>query len=255
MQIKKIWLEIVLVIVAAGLLSAYLLWPGEPAHDTQAASRAPSGLRRVRPGTPPVPGRDVPEHPPEPMPAPLPPGELAAIYAKAREAHDPQPGDKAFRANVDAFMKYNRAFAEDQAASEGITVDEVGELTYLGFLAQRTQVWSEVEEILGRDLPEDVRQQGEELLNRTNSEFKDAMRKLVADKAPIEKRWELIHATENNYKETYFALTGMNPELLDDLLAGDLSKPYAPSVTPPPDDIPENPDYTPGEPRPGEKPH
>ena len=47
------------------------------------------------------------------------------------------------------------------------------------------------------------------------------MRRLVQAGAPEAERWALIHDTRQQYLETYFELTGMQEEQLDDLLAGD----------------------------------
>ena len=177
----------------------------------------------------------------------------AQTYSEARSLGNERPGDAAFRATIDAFMIYNRKFAEAQARAEKITVDEVRELTYFGFLVMETQRWSEVEDILGRELSAEERQLGEQLMHRYNREFKDEIRALVRKNADIEKRWELIRSTQERYKREYFALTGMNGTQLDDLLAGDITRTGAPIATPPPDDIPENPDTPPEQPaqRPG----
>jgi len=243
--------------IAVLVLATYKMWPDEPVARSAVVPDQVSDPRTpVRPSTPPVPGRDIPRPVPQPTMPPMPPDMLAGIYDQARTAGDPQPGEKAFRANIEAFMAYNKPFAEDQARTEGITVAEVGELTYFGFLAQRTQVWSEVEELLGQDLTEDERRAGEELMHSMNREFKEGMRKLVADKAPESERWDLIRETQQRYKDGYYAITGMNDELLDDLLAGDLRRKYAPSVTPPPsaEELGTNPDPPSFERRPGSKP-
>jgi hypothetical protein len=231
------WTWPVAALALAGAAAAvFWLWPREPAARPPAA-REPSPMYPERPRTPPVPGQDRPR--PVPMPE-LPPqaSEIQArAYAEATAAGEARPGEKAFRATVDAFMKYNRAFAEEQARHEGITVDEVSELTYFGFLALQTQRWTEVEEIIGRPLSEDERMAGEELMHTANSEFKDAMRKLVAEGAPVEARWKLIRDTQERYLREYFALTGMTPAGLDDFLAGDITRAGAPAVTPLPEDI------------------
>lgn len=256
MTSSKSWLAAAAA-VAVVLLATYKMWPDEPVARSAAAPDPGSGsLTPVRPSTPPVRGRDRPRPVPQPEMPPIPADMLAGIYDEARSEGHPQPGEKAFRANIDAFMDYNRSFAEEQARTEGITVAEVAELTYFGFLAQRSQVWSEVEDLLGHELPEEKRIAGEELMHAMNKEFKQGMRKLVADKATEADRWELIQTTQDRYREQYFAITGMNAELLDDLLAGDLRRKYAPSVTPPPsaDELGTNPDTPSSTPRPGSKP-
>lgn len=169
----------------------------------------------------------------------------AKTYAAARSAGHERPGDAAFRSTVDAYVEYNRKFAEAQARDEKITVEEVRELTYFGFLVMETQRWPAVEEILGRPLSDEERDLGEQLMHRFNSEFKQDMRALVQREADTEERWQLIRSTQENYKREYFTLTGMDGTQLDDLLAGDITRAHAPIATPPPDDIPVNPETPP----------
>ncbi len=250
MKTSKSWIAVP-VVVAAILFATYKMWPDEPAARSGAQPEPTASSRTpVRPTTPPVPGKDRPPRNPMPEAPPVDIAVLSKIYDDAKAAGDPQPGEKAFRANVAAFMKYNRAFAEDQAKAEGISIDEVAELTYFGLLVQRTQMWGDVEELLGYPLSAEQRSAGEALMHDTNKEFKSAMRELVAESADIDERWALIRATKERYRSQYYATTGMTPSLVDDLLAGDLSRNYAPSVTPVPEDIPENPDYSTPEPRP-----
>jgi hypothetical protein len=244
-------------VAAVALLGAaaalFWLWPRDPASPT-AAAREPSPMYPERPRTPPVPGQARPR--PAPMPEfPTQAREIQAqAYAQAKAAGEVRPGEKAFRATVDAFMKYNHAAAVEQARHEGITVEEVAELTYFGFMAQNTQRWPEVEEIIGRALNEDERTAGEDLMHDANTEFKGAMRKLVADGAPAEARWKLIRDTQERYQREYFALTGMTPETFDDFLAGDITRPGAPAATPLPEDIEPAPAPPPVEQRPERAP-
>ncbi len=168
------------------------------------------------------------------------PPEAAEVQARTYEEAVAQgsetPGDVAFRATIDAFMTYNQKLAEAQAEAEGITIEEIHELTYFGFLALQTQRWPDVEDLIDRELTEEERTLGADLLRTTNQEFKEQLRQLVAEGAPESERWELIRSTQARYRREYFAITGMTPELLDQLLAGDLTRDYAPAVTP----IPEN---------------
>jgi hypothetical protein len=248
------WKWPVAAVALLGAAAAVLwLWPRDPASQASAA-RQPSPMYPERPRTPPVPG----QHRPPPVQMPEFPPQASEIhaqaYAEARAAGETRPGEKAFRATVDAFMKYNRAFAEEQANHEGITVDEVSELTYFGFMALQTQRWTEVEEIIGRALSEDERMAGEDLLQTANTEFKGALSKLVAKGAPEEARWKLIRDTQERYLREYFALTGMTPEAMDDFLAGDVTRTGAPAVTPPPKDIEPAPAPPRVEQRPGHTP-
>lgn len=239
--------------VACALLA--VSWRSFHRSQTAAGPASPSPLLHpVRPETPPVEGRDVPQRAPDTQMPPERDRIHSEAYAKAVAAGDEHPGEKAFRATVDAFVDYNKAFAEAQAAEEGITVAEVRELTYFGFLVLQTQQWSEVESLIGHELGAAERERAERLMHETNDAFKAALRKLVADKEPKEARWQLTQQTQERYKREYFAITGMNSELLDDLLAGDPSRPGAPSTTPipsgvrpapPPEPVPHRPETPP----------
>lgn len=208
--------------------------PG-PAASTPDAEPGP-----VRPRTPPVQGRDSPPLVDEPT---LPPDADAlrlAAYQEALAREEPRPGEQAFRAMVSAFMDHNRKLAEQQAAAEGLTVDQVEELTFLGLMAQESQRWPEVEQLLGGPLDPDKRTQAETMLQELDDDFEQSMRDLVAEGGAVEDRWALIRSFEKEYRDRYFELTGMDEDLLDDLLAGDASRKYAPGSTPPPEDMPPN---------------
>ena len=243
-------------VVGIGLVCALglLLW-GRHRQDAQPPTRVQSPLLHpVRPVTPPEPGRDVPSPTPHPE-LPADSGRiLSEAYAKAIASGDERPGDKAFRATIDAFMAHNKAFAEAQAAEEGVSLAEVHEFTYFGFLALQTQQWPEVEAVLGHPLSETERAQAEQLMHDTNATFKAEMRKLVAEHASEAARKQLFADTQARYKRAYFAITGMNDELLDDLLAGDPSRPGAPSATPIPDRLPPPPPPGPSPQRPEHAP-
>lgn len=218
--------------------------PG-PAAGTPDAEPGP-----VRPRTPPVPGRDSPPLVDEPT---LPPDADAlrlAAYQEALAREEPRPGEQAFRAMVSAFMDHNRTLAEQQAAAEGLTVDEVEELTFLGLMAQESQRWPEVEQLLGGPLDAEKRTQAETMLQELDNDFERSMRDLVAEGGSVEDRWALIRSFQQEYRDRYFELTGMDEDLLDDLLAGDASRKYAPGSTPPPEDVqPREDDPVPVEPR------
>lgn len=241
--------------IAAAVVAAYFLWfrgdtgPAQ-ASDQISGKAVDRDWRPARPDRPPVPGFDMPRRAREPE---LPPNANqvhVAAYEKALRDSSERPGEAAFRATVDAFMEYNKSFAEAQARQEGLTVAEVGELTYFGLMVQETQRWPEVEAVLGRTLTDDERQAAEQLMHAANTEFKQKMRELVAKGDNEDARWELIRGTQERYQRDYFELTGMTPELLDDLLAGDVTRKGAPIATPPPAEIPPGPEYTPPATRP-----
>jgi len=246
--------------VLAGLgVLAFLLFGARglvPRPDAPAASASTSPSPPdpepgpVRPRTPPVPGRDSPPQVDEPS---LPPDADALrlrAYQEALAREDPRPGEQAFRAMVSAFMDHNHELAEQQAAAEGLGIDEVEELTFLGLMAQESQRWPEVEQLLGGPLDPERRAQAEAMLHELDEDFEKSMRDLVTDGGSVEDRWALIRSFEKDYRDRYFELTGMDEDMLDDLLAGDASRKYAPGSTPPPEDMPPNDEEpTPIEPR------
>ncbi len=175
-----------------------------------------------------------------------------AAYQRALAEEDPRPGEQAFRAMVSSFMEHNEVLAQAQADAEGLSVKEVEELTYFGLMAQQSQRWPEVERVLGGPVDAPTRERAQALLDELNGEFKQSMRDVVKEGLSEEDRWALIHSVQEDYRERYFDLTGMDEDMLDDLLAGDASRDYAPGTTPPPEDMPPREDPLPVEVREGE---
>jgi hypothetical protein len=162
---------------------------------------------------------------------------------------NPAPGEAAFAAYSDRFIDENLAMAEEQARAEGITLPEVRALTRLGLLVMSTQRLADVEEVLGRELPPETKDALEDMVQRENGAFKDQMRAMVAKGASEEQRWDLIRAADARYREEFFKLSGMTPELLDDMLAGNLLLPGAPGATPDPSTLGPGPDSLPEGPK------
>ncbi|MEM1415830.1 MAG: hypothetical protein AAGH15_13060 [Myxococcota bacterium] len=242
-------------VVGAVLLAALLLGlfgsrattdakPSPRAID-EVVAEAIEGPPPQRPAEAPVMGRDEPSSLPHPT-APL---DMSVVrreaYAAARAEGDPRPGEAAFRAMVSAFMRHNRQLAEQQAEAEGLTMDEVEELTFLGLMAQQTQRWPEVEEVVGAPIDADTRIRAEQFLDELNQGFKEEMRGLVASGASERERGRLIRRTQDRYREVYFELTGMNPDHLDDLLAGDGSRAHPPGELPPEEVLAQQPEAQP----------
>lgn len=213
--------------------------PGRSEHDSSERSdevlpiaSEPSAGRPVRA---PVKGRDEPFALPDPE---APPGTRQLgehAYQEALARTEPMPAQAAFRKTVDAFLEHNRALAEEQAKSEGLSVQEVEELTQFGFFVQQTQRWSDVEDILGRPIEADARRQADALMHDANAAFKFDMRRLVREGAPETERWKLIEQTRQRYLQSYFALTGMKEQQLDDLFARDWLREGSPGDVPPPE--------------------
>ena len=65
--------------------------------------------------------------------------------------------------------------------------------------------------------------------------FRSKLRALVAAGASEAERWKLIRSTQSEYLIDFYAATGMNDDLLDDLLAGNVNLPGAPASTQPPE--------------------
>lgn len=191
------------------------------------------GKGKGRPERPPVRGADQPYA----LPDPEVPPHLEAIrqqaFKEALQQGAKRPASVAFRNAVSVFVDHNDEFAAAQAEREGLTVGEVEELTHLGMLAQHSQRWENVEDVLGEALNEDTRAQAETMLSELNGEFTAKMREMVKEGATLEERQALIRQTLEDYKRRYFEATGMNQELLEALLAGDSFRKYAGSPVPP----------------------
>ena len=104
-------------------------------------------------------------------------------------------------------------------AREGLTLDETRELTYFGVLAVESQDWARVESLTGRPLSADTRRQTWEAMMGRSQEMRRELQEQVAAGATEDTRWETITRIEDGYLADYYALTGMNPALLDQLLA------------------------------------
>lgn len=202
-------------------------------HETKAASMHPVAVTKpgARPLLPPVRGRDRPQKADEPMMLANADEIRSQAYVQAVDDGQPQPGETAFRASVGAFVEHNRALAAAQAEREGLSMSEVEELTVFGLLVQTSQRWSEVEELVGHEVTAEQRQASDTLMNDLNHDFVENMRTAVANGATEEQRWELIRAIESDYRTSYYEITGMNAELLDSLLAGDITRAHAPIAT------------------------
>lgn len=186
----------------------------------------------VRPRLPPREDRPVPAIA-EPVPTQLSPAVKAEIAEKVRGAD--RPGMAAFRAVSDLYIDANIELARSQALAEGLTLDQVRELTSFGQLVLATQRTTDLEQILGRDLTAEQAEELGALMMSANADFKVSMRKLVAAGASEAQRWTLIRETQAAYLEGFHAATGMTEDQLDDLLAGNVGLPGAPASTKPPD--------------------
>lgn len=195
--------------------------PGPPSR------RPPSPMEAVRPRQPPGPNDPKPPRPPEPRMPQLSPAEKAQLAEQVRGKD--RPGEAAFRAVSDRYVDENLDLAKRQAQAEGLTLDQVRELTYFGLLVLATQRVPELEAMLGKPLTEAQREALGKLMQTANAGFREAMRGLVARGGSEEERWTLIRSTEASYQAELFRISGLDAERLDDMLAGDLTLPGAPA--------------------------
>jgi hypothetical protein len=160
------------------------------------------------------------------QPASPPTHEVGAkAYAAAVAAGEKNPGEKALRADALTFFEFNGDLAEEKAAREGITTDELKELTFLGLVAMQLQRWDDVARVTKREITADERKRGDELIFGASKEFKVAIREQVARGASVEARWETIRKAQASFVERYRELLKISPEEYDQLLAA----PFAPA--------------------------
>lgn len=154
------------------------------------------------------------------QPQMLPTHEVGAkIYADAVAAGEPNPGEKAFRADALAFFDHNADLGDEKAAREGITVDELKELTVLGLVAMQIRRWDDVSRLIGRELSADERARGDALVFSASKELKAAIREHVAKGDPPEARWATIRKLQASFVDRYKALVQIDDAGYDRLLA------------------------------------
>lgn len=119
----------------------------------------------------------------------------------------------------------NPALADEKAAAEGITVEELGELTYLGMLAMRLRQWEAVERQLGHELSPALRAEADLLVFASSDELKATIRAQVARGEPEAARWATIRWTEDTFVADYVALVGLDAAGFDALLGESFAEP------------------------------
>jgi hypothetical protein len=181
-----------------------------------------SALPRARTAPPGAPrqGADARERlrtrAPVPEPEALKSHEIGVkVYAEAVKAGEKNPGEKAFRADSKAFFELNAQLAEERAAKEGISVDELDELTYLGLLAMHLRRWDDAAQVAEHEISPEDRQRGDELIFSASNELKAAIREHVKNGDPPEARRATIRKLEASFIEKYQALTKMSPQNFD----------------------------------------
>lgn len=217
---------LVAVAVTVAAAGGILWWRSRDGAGTTTASKepprvaAPAGASR--PATlPTLPsGADERNRAMERAPVALQSHEVGIkTYADAVAAGDPNPGEKAFRADALAFFEFNGDLGEEKAAKEGVTLDELKELTYMGLLAMHIRRWDTVGRLTGRELTPEEQVKGDELVFSASNSLKAAIREHVAKGDSPEARWETIRKHQASFVEQYKALVKISPEDYDRLLA------------------------------------
>jgi hypothetical protein len=137
------------------------------------------------------------------------------VYAEAVKAGEKNPGEKAFRADSKAFFEHNAQLAEERAEKEGITLDELDELTYLGLLAMHLRRWDDAAQVAEHEISPEDRQRADELIFSSSNEMKAAIREHVKKGDSPEVRWATIRKLQTSFIEKYQAITKMSPQNFD----------------------------------------
>ncbi len=227
---RGVWL--LAVAGAVGLL-LFLVWPRNGNSDTK-----PVGVDNPAPDMSLVANPKKPKQRPAPgkrvggAHMPIMPGvDKAAMREAYAAAAGKSPGQAAFRAMIKKFMEVNAEMARAKAAKEGVTLKEIEELTYFGYMVMTTQSPSAIEALTGKTMSEADKAELGEMMHEHNRRFSLGLKDLVAKGASESERWNHIYQAQQDYKDSLFKLTGLNETTFDDLLAGDLAKTGSPAGT------------------------
>jgi hypothetical protein len=131
---------------------------------------------------------------------------------------DAAPGATAFRGYTDDYVDLQPEVTRDHMAREHLTLDETKELTYFAVLAVESQDWARVESLTGKPLSNDQRREVWEAMMARSQEMHRHMGEAITGGADETTRWDTITRVEGGYLDDYYRITGMTPELLDQLL-------------------------------------
>jgi hypothetical protein len=131
---------------------------------------------------------------------------------------DAAPGAAAFREYTDDYVDLQPEITREHMAREHLTIDETKELTYFAVLAVESQDWARVESLTGKPLSNDQRREVWEAMMARSQEMHRHMGEAIAGGADDGTRWDTITRVEGGYLGDYYRITGMTPELLDQLL-------------------------------------
>lgn len=212
-------------------IAAIVFWRLNRSGEDQSSKKANLLDPAKRPSAPPT-GRKRTAPRPMPKKPHLSQEFFASKYKEAVDRGDKRPGAAAFRAGTDAFFDHNIEFGKAKAAKEGITLKEVRELTYFGFLVMQSQRLDAAEGVLGKKLtPEQGKLLGD-LQSSRNKDFTKNLRSMVKRDVSEENRWAFIRQTQDQYMKEYLAISGMTASQFDRMLSGGAALP--PDVMPPP---------------------
>jgi hypothetical protein len=127
-------------------------------------------------------------------------------------------GAEAFRSFSDDFVDANPDAVKEHMQREGLTRAETKELTYFALLVSESHDWDVVESLTNHPIEAEARRQAWSQMQRRSGQMREELQALVKSNAPEEERWAAIDRVESGYLEDYYRLTGMTPELLDQLL-------------------------------------
>jgi hypothetical protein len=127
-------------------------------------------------------------------------------------------GAEAFRSFSDDFVDANPDAVKEHMQREGLTRAETKELTYFALLVSESHDWDVVESLTDHPIEAEARRQAWSQMQRRSGQMREELQALVKSNAPEEERWAAIDRVESGYLEDYYRLTGMTPDLLDQLL-------------------------------------
>ncbi len=127
-------------------------------------------------------------------------------------------GIEAFRSLSDDFVDANPDAVKEHMEREGLTRAETKELTYFALLVHESHDWDAVESLTQHPIEAEARRQAWSQMQRRSGQMREELQALVKSKASEEERWDAIDRIESGYLADYYVLTGMTPDLLDQLL-------------------------------------
>jgi hypothetical protein len=183
-------------VAAVAALATLLIWVGrhDDRSDSRSATITKSGGRVARTG------------------ATLHPGSGRTTVAITGS------GVEAFRTLSDDFVEANPDAVKDHMQREGLTREETKELTYFALLVSESHDWDAVEALTNHAIETEARRQAWSQMQRRSRQMREDLQAAVKRKASEAERWEAIDRIESDYLTDYYLLTGMTPDLLDQLL-------------------------------------